>query len=691
VSVSQQVARPIRRLRAVTLLTILALLAGLVAAPAVTAAPTTRYVALSGSGGGSCLTPDYNTIAAAVAAASAGDAVHVCAGTYTLAATISVPVDLSFAGDGAATTIIDGAGSVRLFVAPGRALSFADMTLRGGSVQGRGGAISAGSVVVSGTSFVDNRATPDADLVGGFGGAIYSTGPVLVTRSTFAENAAAFGGAVFGFGIAVTVDGSTFAGNTATGGPDEMSNGGAIYAADITVANSSFSGNSATAWGGAIMAGCNTEGCTATLTVTSSTFVGNTTGQPGAAISTSAKSSLTLTDTILAQASGDSNCSATTKTDGGGNLSTDSSCGLTKPSSHVVSFASLHLGALADNGGQTQTVALGFGSTAIDGGVACPPPATDQRGVARPQGRACDAGAYEAVPGYLRVTSSPALPTQVSIDGVIADSWGLNWVEVPPGSSEVCSTHVEGWTQPACTTVTVIGEQTTTVTGTFTQRGSLRVVTSPPVAGTISVDGIPRDAWGMWTDLPTGSHQVCFGLVKGFTPPACQAVGVSAGAQTTVTGTYTVNAGAPAALGVGTLRVTTSPALPSQISLDGVIADSWGLDWVELAPGIHTICYSHVEGYTEPACDTETVTAGQTTTVAGSFTQRGSLRVITSPAVAGTISVDGIPRDAWGMWTDLPTGAHEVCFGPVAGHGTPACQNATLAAGALSTVTGTYQ
>src|SRR3970282_626777 len=54
------------------------------------------------------------------------------------------------------------------------------------------------------------------------------------------------------------------------------------------------------------------------------------------------------------------------------------------------------LGPLANNGGPPQTHALLAGSPAIDAGSPdCPPPATDQRGVARPQGPACDIGAYE--------------------------------------------------------------------------------------------------------------------------------------------------------------------------------------------------------------------------------------------------------------------------------------------------------
>jgi hypothetical protein len=55
------------------------------------------------------------------------------------------------------------------------------------------------------------------------------------------------------------------------------------------------------------------------------------------------------------------------------------------------------LAPLQYNGGFTQTMALGAGSTAIDaGGVNAGCALSDQRGVPRPQGGACDMGAYEA-------------------------------------------------------------------------------------------------------------------------------------------------------------------------------------------------------------------------------------------------------------------------------------------------------
>lgn len=50
---------------------------------------------------------------------------------------------------------------------------------------------------------------------------------------------------------------------------------------------------------------------------------------------------------------------------------------------------------LAPNGGPTLTHALAAGSPAIDAGTNSGCPATDQRGVARAQGAACDIGSYE--------------------------------------------------------------------------------------------------------------------------------------------------------------------------------------------------------------------------------------------------------------------------------------------------------
>ncbi|NDE68370.1 CSLREA domain-containing protein, partial [bacterium] len=71
---------------------------------------------------------------------------------------------------------------------------------------------------------------------------------------------------------------------------------------------------------------------------------------------------------------------------------------------------------LGDNGGQTLTVPLASASLAIDAGSAqCP--AFDQRGTARPQGGACDIGAFESTTGTpLSIPSSDTVTVTTLAD-----------------------------------------------------------------------------------------------------------------------------------------------------------------------------------------------------------------------------------------------------------------------------------
>jgi RHS repeat-associated protein len=291
--------------------------------------------------------------------------------------------------------------------------------------------------------------------------------------------------------------------------------------------------------------------------------------------------------------------------------------------------------------------------------------------------------------GQLRVTTNPPLPSQILVNGEIMDTWGLAWVELPPGTYEVSFTHVEGYTEPPPRQVTITTGEVTTVDGVFTPRGFLRVVTDPPIGGTIVVDGARRNAWGMWTDIPVGEHEVCFTPVRDFTPPPCQTVTVVAGETTTVTGTYTETPGSPAESGVGFLRATTTPPLPSQLLINGVPADTWGT-WLELPTGTYTLSFTHVEGWTEPEPTEVHIVPGLTTTVTGLFTQRGSLRVLTTPATPAAIWVDGLPRNSWGVWTDLPTGQHTICAAAVGDLKSSPCVEVNLEPGEFETVTITF-
>jgi Ca2+-binding RTX toxin-like protein len=313
-----------------------------------------------------------------------------------------------------------------------------------------------------------------------------------------------------------------------------------------------------------------------------------------------------------------------------------------------------------------------------------------------------------ALTGFLRVTTSDnlgtvGLPSQILVDGFIADTWGVNDVEIAIGQHEVCFTDVQLFTTPTCRTVVVNVDQTTTTDGQFTANGWLRVQTNPPLPSTITVEGEPANDWGMWSDIAPGIYEVCWGAVEFWAPPLCQDATVTAGATTPIIGDFTADPLAPAPTNFGTLRVTTShdgdplAGINGKVTVDDGVGtldlnDHWGLTWLKLEPSTPNVCFSDVPGFTTPPCQEVTVSNGVTTVVDGMYTRRGSLRVLTAPdgGQPSTISVDGIARNATGMWTDFPTGTHQVCFGDVLGKTTPGCQTAEVNAAALTEVTGTF-
>ena len=178
-----------------------------------------------------------------------------------------------------------------------------------------------------------------------------------------------------------------------------MSPGGLRSLGNSTVVNSTFSGNTSTAWhGGGIF---DTDG---QLTVTNSTFTGNI--APGGTASGilvatfGAPANMTLTNSVMEGFGGAFACAieggaAATITSGGSNVISDGSC---NPIGSDQSNTDALLGLLADNGGPTLTHALGAGSPAIDTADAGAAPATDQRGIARPQGAGPDVGSFELAP-----------------------------------------------------------------------------------------------------------------------------------------------------------------------------------------------------------------------------------------------------------------------------------------------------
>lgn len=349
-----------------------------------------------------------------------------------------------------------GTAAFRIFdVAPGGSLTLNSVTLRNGladdGVNGGGAIFSRGSLIATRVTFSGNS-SPAA--TGTSGGAINSSGSLTVSLSTFTGNLAQEGGGIFNqstTGITTVTD-TTFSGNTAT-----IFGGGAVVSADGTtnLTRDTFSGNKATgtAGGGAI-------DNDATVNVTDSTFTGNTAGTNGggavqnfgtATISWSTLSGnsspfganlhnvttgspMTVSDSIVANGlGGGTNCSGSPAVvDGGYNIDSATSCGFLT-ASHSRNNTNPGLGALASNGGPTRTMALPLNSPAINAVPVTVPGcarSTDQRRVSRPQGAACDIGAYELVPpgGPIRGYAGKCVDDYLSgtSNGNRIDIWSCN-------------------------------------------------------------------------------------------------------------------------------------------------------------------------------------------------------------------------------------------------------------------------
>lgn len=102
----------------------------------------------------------------------------------------------------------------------------------------------------------------------------------------------------------------------------------------------------------------------------------------------------------------------------GNNISSDESCPFTQSTDKR--NTNPLLGPLQDNGGPTDTRALLAGSPATDAGSNAACPTTDQRGVERPQGTACDMGAFEKLnpPDTTKPTLKSLIATSRSTTGV---------------------------------------------------------------------------------------------------------------------------------------------------------------------------------------------------------------------------------------------------------------------------------
>ena len=366
----------------------------------------------------------------AIASAASGDTINFSVtGTITLASTVTISTNLTISGPGASNLAISGNNSVRVFVIDGGiTATISGVTIQNGSVGGDWGG---GIYIASGSTLILSNSTLSGNSSGYAGAGIGSFGTLNVTNSTLSGNSAAsYGGGINNDGGTLTVTSSTLSGNSAgyEGGGINQGNG----AATLTVTNSTLSGNSAS-YGGGIFS-------FAPLTVTNSTLTGNSAAAYGGGI-LQLYGSATLKNTIVANSPLGGNCfgSSGTFTSQGHNLSDDTTCSSFFNQTGDINStpAGLDPSGLQYNGGPTQTIALLATSPAVDAipvsactDVNLVAIAIDQRGIPRPQGPACDIGAFELV-------QNPVQAAQTLISAV--QTSGL-----PKGTQQALSSALQG-------------------------------------------------------------------------------------------------------------------------------------------------------------------------------------------------------------------------------------------------------
>jgi len=343
------------------------------------------------------------------AAVTIGGGPHLidCQQSTTVALLAEIAIDNDVIIDGQGLLTLDGVAALRpIRIVPGVTVELRNLTITrgvaaaGGGIRnegtltlvgvtvqgnraGRGGGISnAGALLLQSSQILDNFTT--ADLGGGDGGGI-GGGNADIFDSTIAGNTAVD----VGGGLALcngSIVRSTISGNVSSRGGGLWSDSGRC-----TIQNSTFSNNISATTGGAIQLD---DG---SIDLIQTTIYDNTALAGISGANLVCCDIAMIANSILAD--GCSNSMAVL-TNGGGNIeSPTADCGFDDPTDQTqVPASELRLGPLADNGGGTRTHLPLTDSPAIDGGVLGECLATDQTGVARPQGLGCDVGAVEVLP-----------------------------------------------------------------------------------------------------------------------------------------------------------------------------------------------------------------------------------------------------------------------------------------------------
>ena len=330
----------------------------------------------------------------AAIAAGGGPYTFDCDGPTTVVTTEEIVIDKDVILDGDGNLAVDGrvrSDQPVLSVSKGVKAELHRLATKGGAVGlANQGALTLRDCVIAGHG---------SEFLLGGGAGISNAGEMTIIDSTVTRNFAGHGvgGGIYNDRSATLVlVNSTVSDNGADGDGGGLYGGGILNNGDMAIINSTVSGNDAydAVGTGGLGGGIANAG---SMSVTNSTVWGNT-ADSGDAIAAGLSSNTEIANTLI-----DGDCGVNRgrrpSTSNGYNIeSPGDTCGFDPDGTDMVNVSAddLKLGPLQDNGGPTETHALGEDSVAIDHipAVDCEVD-EDQRGIERPQGDACDVGAFE--------------------------------------------------------------------------------------------------------------------------------------------------------------------------------------------------------------------------------------------------------------------------------------------------------
>lgn len=321
-------------------------------------------------------------------AGSGADTIIVPAGTYTLTKNnsgtaspstgdLDVTSDVTIQGAGPGKTIIIGATkwNDRIFNITGGNVTISGVTISSGNDTNNGGALfNSTQLTLVNTVITSSNTTLN-------GGGIYNaaTGNLVLNNSLVTSNTTTInGGGIMNDGGTVAVKNATIYGNSAGSAGGGIENGGSITVNNATIdANTADTDKNGSGDGGGIF-----QATSGTFTLSNTIISGNIDLSPSTKVLDCAGSINSLGNNLIQNVSG---------------------CTLTGTTTSNITGVDPQLGPPQNNGGPTNTQAIPGTSPALDhgslaaAGTAGACEVTDQRGTARPQGPACDIGAFELV------------------------------------------------------------------------------------------------------------------------------------------------------------------------------------------------------------------------------------------------------------------------------------------------------